>query len=87
LSCCSFIWPRPGHKPLTHRRGNPPGSQHVAEIADVASERAELAIAPPDDIRDIEMVVADLNPDIDTFRKRRDPPQQFLSHHRESILS
>jgi hypothetical protein len=49
-------------------------------------ERTEAAVAPDDDLRDIEMLVADLDSHVRVGRKHGDLVDQLVSHHRAHPL-
>jgi len=50
-------------------------------------ECAEAAVAPGDDLRDVEVIVANLDPHVRVRWKRGDLLHQLVSHHRVHPLA
>jgi hypothetical protein len=64
VQLCECLWlaGSSGRESLALLLRQSPGQQHIAKIAGLAFESAEATIAPRRDARDIEMIVAELDP-------------------------
>jgi hypothetical protein len=68
-----------GRELLALLSGQPPSEKHIAKIGGLALEGTETAVAPLGDVRDIEIIVADL----DSCPHRSEPvvAEFFDRHH------
>jgi hypothetical protein len=76
-----------GRESLALFLGQPPAQKHIAEVAGLALEGAETTVAPRSDVRDVEMIVAELDSYVRVRRKSGNLVQQLVSHHYEVVLS
>jgi hypothetical protein len=72
---------------VTRPLGESPSDQHFAKIPGITHERTKLVVTPDDDLRNVEMIIPDPNPNIGVLRQSSNPLQQLIPHHREVILS